>query len=184
MLGHIFWRKMVSCFFFFFYPSVYNTSFVRSVAAVSKTVSHFHKSRMFSGMIWAALYFPSVHSHNFTLLEQFFTLRRGCIAEISEMSEILQIYLENLWSKAFSVSLSGEEPLSILLIVTKAGNDCGKLPLKVKEEDKKRSDCELLLLLKRLAFNENWMALPRTAVKPFHSGKDILSYSYIALERV
>lgn len=71
--------------FFFFYPSVYNTSFVRSVAAVSKTVSHFHKSGMFSGMIWAALYFPSVHSHNFTLPEQFFTLRYGCIAEISSL---------------------------------------------------------------------------------------------------
>lgn len=54
-------------------------------------------------------------------------------------SEILQISLENLWSKAFSVSLSGEEPLSVLLIVTKAGNDWGKLPLKVKEEDEKEA---------------------------------------------
>lgn len=106
------------------YPSVYNTSFVRSVAAAVQNVFRDDLSCTLLSLcslpqlhITGAIFHPETRLH------------RWNFADLSGKPLI----------KAFSVSLRGEEPLSVLLIVTKAGNDWGKLPLKVKEEDKKEA---------------------------------------------
>lgn len=59
-------------------------------------------------------------------------------------SEILKIRRDKLQSKGFSVCLSSEEAISVLLLVTKARNGCNTLLLKATEDKEEETTCKLV----------------------------------------